>query len=255
MGLIINPFVSFPVSGFDKSGIKFYFHFEESTGNIINAATTAAGYTNGLGSNADGVKRGNPTYQQTGKIDYAIYYDGTSDHFELGSSLSDFKFLQDGTDLTIAFWLKRGDGTNELQGIFGTGEGGTTIGLAVRLDGTNNNLTVKMENGTGATTQITSSNSWIPDNTTTYYHYIITFEGSSQTWNIYRDNANNENTTDTLTLSTNNPTNLPQVGSEPDTGGVENLVGLIDELVVLTRIITADERAYLYNSGSGQLIT
>jgi hypothetical protein len=26
-------------------------------------------------------------------------------------------------------------------------------------------------------------------------------------------------------------------------------------LVVLTRIITADERAYLYNSGSGQLIT
>ena len=249
MGLIINPYLSFASSGFNKSGIKFYFHFEESSGNIINAATTAAGYTNGLGDDADGVKRGDPTYQQTGKIDDAIEYDGTTDHFELGSGDgSDFKFLHDGTDFTIAFWLKRSDGTNELQGIFGTGEGGSTIGMALRLDGTNNKITAKIENGTGAASSINSSNSWIPDNTTTYYHYIITFEGSSQTWNIYRDNANNESNTSSLTVSSSNPSNLPQVGNEPDTGGVENLVGLIDELVVLTRIITADERAYLYNS-------
>jgi hypothetical protein len=254
MGLIINSYSIEPVETI-TTGIKFYFHFEESSGNIINAATTGDGFPDGLGSDSNGTKNGNPTYSQTGKIDNAIEYDGGGDYFELGTAVSNFKFLNDGSDFTICFWMKRSDLVNELQGVFGTGEGGTTLGLALRIDGTNNNVRCQIENGSGASTSITSSNGWIPDNTTTWYYYVITFDGSEQIWNIYRNNANNETNTDTVSMNDNNPTNLPQIGSEPDTGGVEDLNGLLDEFVVFNRIITSDERDFLYNGGSGQLIT
>ena len=253
MGFLINSYL--PFQALITSGIKIYFSFEESSGNIVNQALSASGFPNGLGNASDGVASGDPTYSQTGKIDDAISYDGAGDFFTLGSDKSNFKFLNNGSNFTIAFWLKRNDTANELQGIFGTGEGGSTIGMVVRLDGTNNQLEMKIEDGTGESSYIFSSNNYVPNNTTTYYYYIITFDGSNGTWNIYKDNANNESNTADLDWSTANPTNLPRVGDELDTGGINELNGLLDELVVFDRIITSAERTYLYNSGSGQLIS
>jgi len=254
MGFLINSFIEFPASTFDKAGIKIYFHFEESSGNIINQATTGAGFSDGLGSDSDGVASGDPTYSQTGKIDYAIDYDGTGDYFTLGSDKADFKFLTDDTNFTVAFWAKRGTSAGTLYGIFGNGEGGSTNGFGLRLfdDGTRG--MGRIENGS-AVSKIQMTTNYFPDNTTTWYHYILTLDkDSGGVWTIYRDNANAETNTEDLAWSSADPTNLPTVANN---GAVYYNIpwdGLIDELVIFSRVITADERAYLYNGGSGQLI-
>jgi len=251
---ITNPF-RFGGSTFDTSGIKIYFHFEESSGNIINQATTGAGFADGLGSNSDGVSSGDPTYSQTGKIDNAIAYDGSGDFFTLGSTKSDFKFLTDDTNFTIAFWAKRSTAASTIQGTFGNGEGGSTNGMGIRYFGSGTQYMLRIENGTGNASKNKATTNYVPDNTTTWYHYIITLDkDSGGVWNIYRDNANNETNTEDLAWSASDPTNLPTVAHDGQSGGINPLNGLIDELVVFTRIITADEREYLYNSGNGQII-
>ena len=242
-------------ASFDKSGVKIYFHFEESSGNLINQATSGNGFDDGLGSDSDGVASGDPSYSQTGKIDDAIEYDGVGDYFTLGSDKDDFIFLTNDTNFTIAFWLKRNAAASTVQAIFGNGEGGTTNGFGARYFGNGTQFMGRIENGTDNTFIKTTAN-FIPDNTTTWYHYILTLDkDDGGVWTIYRDNANAETNTSDLAWSTSSPTNLPTVSDDAGSGGINPLKGLIDEFVVLNRVITEDERAYLYNSGDGQLIT
>lgn len=245
------------VVNFDKTCGKAYYKFNEASGNLINHATVANGWANGLGSAADGTANGDPTYSQTGKIGNTISLDGAGDFFQLGTSLSQFKFLHDGSDFTIAFWLKmNATDPNEQQGIFGTGEGGSDVGIVITLDdrggiSRDHKLKGRQEDG-GPASQILSSDSYIPKNTSTWYHYIITFDGSSDTWNVYRDNANNESATQALAQNTGNHDYAAEIGhSQGFSNQFEELNGQLDEMVIFCRIITAAERATLYNGGAG----
>jgi hypothetical protein len=246
--------------GFDKSGIKMYFHFEESSGNLINQATSANGFDDGLGSDSDGVASGSPSYSETGKIDDAIEYAAASttastDYFTLGSDKDDFIFFTNDTNLTVAFWLKRSSTTTAIQATFGNGEGGGTNGFGIRFfEGDGTKFMGRIENGS-ANSRIITSEGFAPNNTSTWYHYILTLDkDSGGVWTFYRDNANAETYTEDLAWSAASPTNSPTVADNAGVSYIPSLTGLIDEFVVFTRIITEDERAYLYNSGDGQLI-
>ncbi len=217
----------------------------------------ANGWTDGLGSAADGTANGNPTYSQTGKIGNTISFDGVGDYFQLGSSLSQFKFMHDGSDFTIAFWMKlNATDPNEQQGIFGTGEGGSDVGCVIALDdrsaeSRDHKLKGRQEDG-GPSSQVLSTDGYIPKNTTTWYHYIITFDGSSDTWNIYKNNANLESSTQTLAQNTGNHDYAAEIGhSQGATNQFQELNGQLDEMVLFCRILTAAERATLYNNGNG----
>ena len=259
MGILINSYLPFG-SSFDKSGIKAYYHLDESSGTVVNAATTSAGFSDGLGTAANSSSTdGTPLQNQTGFFDKCVKATGAqaTDFFVMGTSKAQWKFLHS-QDFTIAFWFKATDLTlTNVFGMFGTPIGGTNIGTVLGgRDGSGSNsntLRCRMENGTGNASQIQSSADYFLIDTTNWYHFIITFKASDQSWNIYRDNANNESTTSSLTLSTSNPTEECEFCGTSG-GGYYNIAGFIDEFVVFNRIITADERAYLYNSGNGQLI-
>ena len=205
MGILINSYLPFG-SSFDKTGIKAYYHLDESSGTVVNAATTSAGFSDGLGTAANSSSTdGTPLQNQTGFFDKCVKATGAqaTDFFVMGTSKAQWKFLHS-QDFTIAFWFKATDLTlTNVFGMFGTPIGGTNIGTVLGgRDGSGSNsntLRCRMENGTGNPTE------------------ECEFCGTSG-------------------------------------GGYYNIAGFIDEFVVFNRIITADERAYLYNSGNGQLI-
>ena len=90
-------------SGVSKTGLKAYYTFNESSGNIVNQATSA-GSSDSLGSNADMTISG-ATYSQTGKVGNALSFDGSNDYGTLGSSLSQWNLFHGTGDWSINFWV------------------------------------------------------------------------------------------------------------------------------------------------------
>jgi len=68
----------FAVAGFDKSGILVYYQFCESSGDLINKATIANGFADGLGDSQDGGVGSGVDYSVEGIIDDAYDFDATS---------------------------------------------------------------------------------------------------------------------------------------------------------------------------------
>ena len=74
--LFQQPFMSggFPsmnrAAGFDDTGLKAYYKFNETSGNLINVSESAVD----LGSAADGTSSGDPTYSETGKIGLSLIH-------------------------------------------------------------------------------------------------------------------------------------------------------------------------------------
>tara|TARA_R110000765_G_scaffold55946_2_gene110590 strand:+ start:672 stop:2690 length:2019 start_codon:yes stop_codon:yes gene_type:complete len=245
---------------FNKTGLKAYYKFDETSGNLINQSTSV-GSADSLGTNADGTASGNPTYSETGVIDSAINFDGVGDYFELGSSNSQWNFLHnDSAHWTLSFWMKLNSIEHSgIDGIMGThaysASSNVGMGLFLRDDSANDHmLEVQIGNVNANPTPFTSSASYIPKNTTTWYHYIITndYDGTNNI-NIYRDNANNESGTIAGTNTNGNSDHSMLLALDAVAQGRFSDC-LFDEFSMWDRVITADERAELYNSGTGKTV-
>jgi hypothetical protein len=203
-------------------------------------------------STKDGTSSGNPTYSVTGKVGNAVSFDGVDDKFTLGTTAGEWNFLHDGSDFSIAWWQKLNSIPSEQQGILGTGTGGSSVGFDLKAQhNTGGKLVASIENGAGATASITSSTGFIPQNTATWYHYVLTH--SNGAWNIYRDGGNNESNTSSISWSTNNHSRdmeLANANANTPTD-VKDLTGELDELVIYDRVLSSSEISALYNSGSG----
>jgi len=238
-------------SGVSTTGLKAYYDFDESSGNLINQSTTG----DGLGSNANGIASGDPTYSVTGKVAEAISFDGVGDKFTLGTTAGQWNFLHNGGGFSISWWLKLNATTNETQGICGTGGGGSSIGFELRVNPSTGVLNALIENGSGSTASITSSSGFVPVNTTTWYHYVLTF--TSGTWNIYRDGGNNSNASSSITWSSSNHSrNMELANANANTPtDIKDLTGELDEMSIWSRVITSSEITTLYNSNNGKRVT
>ena len=242
------------ITGSDVSltGLKAYYKFDESSGNLINQSTTG----DGLGSNADGTASGDPTYSVTGKINKAISFDGDGDKFTLGTTAGQWNFLHNNTNFSVSFWLKLNATPSENQGILGTGTGGSSIGFDLTVNhSTGGKLRASIENGAGASANIQSSAGFVPQNTTTWYHYVLTFSNGS--WNIYRNGGNNESASSSVSWSTSNHSrNMELANANANTpSDVKDLTGELDEVSIWSRVLTSNEITALYNSGAGKLIS
>ena len=225
--------------------LKAYYNFDESSGNLINQQTTG----DGLGSNANGTASGDPTYGATGVVDDAIEFDGVGDKFTLGTTAGQWNFLHNGGDFTISWWQKLNATPDETQGVCGTGGGGSSIGFELRVKPDIGKLTALIENGSGATSSINSSNGFVPVNTTTWYNFVLTF--SDGAWNIYRNGANNESNSSSITWSSSDHSRnmeLANVNANTPTD-VKDLTGLLDEMSIWNRVLTSAEISKLYDIG------
>ena len=92
-------------SGFDLTGLKAYYKFDETSGNLINQAAAIGSSA----SNGADLSNSNVTQGVTGLIDYGYDYDLVNGQSEdTGGASTDFEFMYNTTSGLFSFvgWLK-----------------------------------------------------------------------------------------------------------------------------------------------------
>ena len=205
------------------SGLVSYYKLDESSG---NATDTVSGYT---GANTS------ITYSTTGKINTCYSYNGSSSKTVVTDT--------DALDLTTAggfsCWIyplsrsynyiisKMNDSSNTNGYYLGLFSGYAQLLLA-----------------TGSNSSYLNSTSLV---TLSAWHHVVATWNSTTAYIYLNGSGNSGSITYTPISSTYNL----QIGSPvTDTGGYFS--GYIDEVGIWNRLITSDEAATLYNSGSGK---
>ncbi len=224
--VLVNPYRYAP-AGFDKSGILVYYQFCESSGDLINKATTANGFSDGLGNAQDSDSvGGSVVYGESGIIGDAYDFNGTSSTYVglPGSIVS-------GTGAySFNIWLYHDaevGGNDTVLRCFNQG--------IAQYQG----ATDKYIAGNGpvlATTSTIGLNSWD----------MLTYTRDASNNATVYFNGESENTGSN---STDLATGIWQIGGRST--GVEMWNGKVDELLVANIELSADQVTELYADGAG----
>ena len=226
------------------SELKAYYKFNESSGNIINQATSI-GSTDAI-ANSDLITSG-VTYTSTGHVGDGVSFDGTNDDAKASSStVADWNFFAtSGNSFTVACWMKTLNFTGGRRFLAtGNGNAGDVIFLCDHQnDGTLDILCGK--SGTDLFTHSTTDG-W----TDSAFHFVcLQYDDATGVFtSTIDDNTAETSSSHNLTNTDTSETYL-HVGQ--NTAGQDYWNGVMDELSIWNRVLTADEITKLYNSGSG----
>ena len=254
MGLIINSYrfvSSTPFS--DDTGLKAYWKFNETSGDIINVSESGVD----LGSAANLQVTG-ATYNQSGITDlnYSMLFDGTNDFAVAGSSVSQFNFLHnDSYEFTIAFWGKILDWSS-LGMILSTADelASAYTGLGIRSQ-SSGSIYFHFANGTNQNRFTGSISGFNTDGE--FHFYVVTGKKSDSTnsLEIWEDGSSmgtaSNSGKDFVDTNASRPANIAYSGA---TGASQYLNANIEEFSVWSRRLSDSEIAELYNSGDGLAI-
>ena len=258
--LALGPVPSLTDSGISKSNCIIYYNFDQTSGNLTNQATTANGFTNGLGSTGDGVNSG-ATTGQTGKVDNAWSFDGTNDQVDSGSSGA---LILTG-DMTWAGWVNINTTTSSkvitvasIRGDAGSNAQADNALFSFFIVQNSSPPTLRAfhENSSGTNNQVDFTTSLSED---TWYHIVFTRDVSEKTVKCYIDGSLHGSGT-----YSNNPTTtastLPlRTGGNNFSGAANSdghFNGLLDEVSIWDRVLTASEVSTLqetYNIIDGSI--
>ena len=243
------------------TGLKAYYKFNESSGNIVNVANTITGNST-LGTGQNITMNGDPTYSVTGtpsSFGNAVSCDGSGDYGQFGTK-TDWNFLHTtGATWTINVWLKFDASVVANKQLFdNTRTADSTIGLNIRTQ-SSNRFRVIIPRGVGnSSTLDTANNPNLPIPTDNAWHmYTFRWDQSSGngvlTYN--RDGANKltKNGSGNGT-TTSDCTDSPRLFSQSNSVSGE-LDSEIAEMSIFNTVLTDAEVTRLYNSGSGRLLT
>jgi len=232
----------------DTSGCKAYYNFEQTSGNLINQATTANGFADGLGSNGDLTTSGSITKNATGKVGtYSWNFTSTNGYAEetttnaLPSTFSAWTLnvwcKPASVRTSYMFGLTNNDGnTNNFQFIT-TSAGGKFQGVV----GSNSNQVA-----------IVSTSSY---STSVWQMVTVVYDGSlsgTDRLKLYF-NGTSEGTATGTPSASYTLNSYPDVGRQ-GTSGQPYYTGLVDEASIWNRALTLSEISELYNSGTGKNI-
>ena len=243
------------------TGLKAYYKFNESSGNIVNVANTITDNST-LGTGQNITMNGDPTYSVTGtpsSFGNAVSCDGSGDYGQFGTK-TDWNFLHTtGATWTINVWLKFDASVVANKQLFdNTQTADSTIGLNIRTQ-SSNRFRVIIPRGVGnSSTLDTDNNPNLPIPTDNAWHmYTFRWDQSSGngvlTYN--RDGANEltKNGSGNGT-TTSDCTDSPRLFSQSNSVSGE-LDSEIAEMSIFNTVLTDAEVTRLYNSGSGRLLT
>ena len=242
----------------DLSGLKAYWKFNESSGDIVNQATSV-GSTDGLGTTASNLQIAGATYDQTGIVanNKSLYFDG-SDHGQSGTSTSQFNFLHTpNTKWTVNFWLKYG-GDTAINGILDTNGGGGTarVGLLINIL-SDESMEVWMGRGVPLTTVISANSgaSFVPSDSV-FHFYSIRYDHTLASSNVKISIDNGTPVTANKTSDTPSSADaaFPLNIAEFCNGYGSFLDGNLTEMSIWNRVLTDAEVTTLYNAGRGKAV-
>jgi uncharacterized repeat protein (TIGR02543 family) len=210
------------------TNIEEYYKFDETSG------TTAVNIVSNTGVNNGSVSA---SIQQTGKINSAYYFDGSTKVTYSGSSNWN---IQATGALSISVWVKLS------ANIGGNGYGniwGNESTPSFYLKYANSQYQLGWYTGGS----IESLSNVLSFSLNTWYHFVLVKNGNSISF--YQNNQ----PVGTFTAQDQDVTNSPAVyiGSDLKTPIPEGIIGYIDEIGIWKRVLGTDDINTLYNSGNG----
>lgn len=222
------------VSGFDKTGLVSWWSLDETSGTRNDS--------HGTNHLADS----NTVLYGTGKISNAADFEATNSEY---LSIADNASLRMGDiDFTVCAWIKA--------------ESTAASGIVLsKYDYGATQREFQLEVTSGAYAQFIVSNNgtaitflqWatFPISTGTWYFMVAWHDATANTINIQVNNGTALSTAHTTGVL--NGTSSFAIGSRFNSGTpISFFDGLVDEVSVWKRVLTADERTWLYNSGNGR---
>jgi hypothetical protein len=223
----------YQVGNMDMTGNVLLMHMNESSGTIEDTS----------GNNKDGTPSGGITHGAVGKLGSALSFDGDDDYVELGSIASGDPLMLDNTDMTISMWIKptlTGDDYQRLIDKSTSGGGAGGYSFIVRSDGT---LLVWVDSA-----QYVGSTFTLEPNV---WQHVAWTHLESGLPKLYVNGAE-------LTYDVQNIATIPEttanmrIGTWNHTTGRE-YSGLMDEVGVWTRALSATEVSDIYQRGAVRL--
>jgi len=237
-------------SGISKTGCLVHYNFEDTGNTLTNLATTTRGFTDGLGSSANGTN-GGATQSQTGVVDNAWSFDNSNDYVNTNISTT---VMDTPNTFSISMWIKPNSSSDWNDVLVGQSVGTTDQGMVLWLNSLKPTLYLEGSGG-GSTVGLYSSGNAISSGA--WNHVVITVVGqSSRASDATGINIYLNGTSQTISTSGSNGTvgtmgvnsNMFLASKHGTTGFFD---GLMDEVSIWNRVLTQAEVTRLYNSGNG----
>ena len=247
------------ITGADVSltGLKAYWKFNETTGDIINQATSV-GSVDSLGTGADLQVTGATHSSDNNPLgNPTMLFDGVNDFCQAGSSVSQWNFMHNSTSLvTVVMWCKFLEGSDTRYRLLADHSNSTTNGVGFEVADTMalRSQATRGSSGTNFYSGTTTDNT-IPD-LTNFHMYAYTFDYSlgSANLKISLDDGTKQTFGTNSSANNANSTFAMHVGVSGD--GINDWFhGNISEMSIWNRVLTDAEITSLYNSGSGKQIS
>ena len=212
-------------------GLIAYWSFEDAVGVSVNGTTTDF---SGNGNDASFV--GNATWTVNGKRGIGTTYDGSGDYLSLGN----FTDLDGATAFTISMWFKTDDLTfSSYDGLFARGSSNQRVPWIYGLQ-SNSVVRFQFETTTGGQHDCTKDTTTLTQGK--WHHAVFVWNGSSCV--VYTDGV--AGTSDATTGSVlGNTDGSNYIGKTPTLAEWD---GLIDEMRIYNRALSATEAQDLYRS-------
>jgi len=218
-GLILG--LGVPAQAGLTDGLVAYFSFED--GSNLGLDNT--------GNGNDGTAAGDPV-GVVGKVGNGVEFDGAGDWFALANE-ANFDLP---TAMTVAVWIQP-TWTTSWQGVVAKGEGGRW-----RLARDGGGTDVKFSGNTG------NVDGNVAVNDGAWHLVVATFDGANTTASMYIDDLAVRTTVSGATQE--NGDKQVMIGNNPDSTG-RAFNGLMDEVGIWDRALSAAEVAQLWNGGAG----
>jgi hypothetical protein len=239
----------------DKTGLKAYWRFNETSGNIINQAeaigsTDSADNTTGAGG-SDLTTSGTTYNVSKSPMNYSLQFDGSNDYAKAGTSTSAWNFMHSTTaKWTVCFWADMtGNGSGTIMGNAATNN--TNNGIQIICTNANGTFRARVTDGGGVVTQLITSSGFVPQDNAMHF-YKITYDQSLSSDNMKMSVDNGTNVTQTKAANAPTDGNAYQamyIGMS--TTSDFPCAGEFAEMSIWNRVLTDAEVTAIYNSGSG----
>ena len=233
--------------GFDLTGLKTYNKCDVADSPDENVSTS----DDTLGSASD-LTCNNTTFQQSGVLEYAISFNGTSSEGIFGTSTTQFDFLYSTSyEFSINFWYAKLASAPNKASVFMNmrTSGSTSSGIQIKFDDRDAVKVFEVSCKLCNSAYINSILSTAIPSDTSFHMVTITGNNSDSGWKFYIDGGSAETINEASSPSgTCNADIALEIAQE---NSAEFWAGKLCEVSIWSRVLSTDEISELYNDGDG----
>ena len=235
--------------GISLANLKAYWTFDETSGVLVNQATSI-GSVDSLGTSADGTVGGSIDRSQTGQVSDSYEFEGLTEtqagnRIAIGSSTSQFNFMHTpNSEGTFNFWINPRDNSQTFADLFvnennGSGNTGMFIGIALGKIQVRPRAPV-----TELLSPVVTDNALTPN----VFNMVTVVWDETIGADIYFNGVFEKSLLRTGGSASSGNANHPlTIGARTDTQASVTFDGFLDESTAWDRKLTANEITILYN--------